>query len=81
MRTIKFVRSGNNMKRMATNMAALSAKELSALEDLMTVEQNVISKYRMYAQTSSDTAIRNKCESVAGKHQQHFDKLMSILNA
>ena len=61
-------------------MAALSAKELSAVEDLLAVEQNTVSKYRMYAQTSSDTAIKNKCECIADKHQQHFDKLLSILN-
>ena len=60
-------------------MANLTSKELSAIEDKLTVEQNVISKFRMYAQTSTDTAIRDKCSCIADKHQQHFDTLISLL--
>lgn len=61
-------------------MTSLTSKELTAIEDQLTIEQNVISKYRMYAQTATDTEIKNKCECIANKHQQHYDMLVSQLN-
>jgi rubrerythrin len=60
-------------------MAQLSTKELAALEDQLTMEQNVVSKYKMYAKTASDGEIKQKCKSFAQKHQQHFDTLMAQL--
>ena len=60
-------------------MASLTSKELTAIEDQLTMEQNVISKTRMYAQMATDTEIKNKCECVANKHQQHYDILIAQL--
>ena len=60
-------------------MASLTSKELTALEDQLTIEQNVISKYKMYSQTAIDSDIKNKCECIANKHQQHYDTLISQL--
>jgi hypothetical protein len=61
-------------------MASLTSKELTAIEDQLTVEQNVISKYRMYAHTAADSEIKNKCECIANKHQKHYDDLIAQLN-
>lgn len=61
-------------------MANLTAKELSAIEDTLSVEQNLIKKYNMYAQTSTDACIKNKCQQIAGKHQAHYDTLLSHLS-
>lgn len=61
-------------------MANLTAKELSAIEDTLGVEQNIIKKYTMYAQTSTDSCIKTKCEQIASKHQNHYNTLMSHLN-
>lgn len=61
-------------------MASLTSKELSAIEDQLSVEQNLVKKYKLYAQSSTDPQLRAKCEQVAAKHQGHFDKLMSHLN-
>ena len=61
-------------------MANLTAKELSAIQDTLSVEDNIIKKYRMYAQTTQDPQIRQKCQDIAAKHQQHFSTLMGHLN-
>ena len=60
-------------------MATLTSKELTILEDQITSEQNVVSKFRMYAQTSVDSEIKNKWECMADKHQHHYDTLISHL--
>ena len=60
-------------------MASLTSKELTALEDQLTIEQNVISKYKMYSQTAVDSEIKNKCECIANKHQKHYDTLAGQL--
>ena len=60
-------------------MAQITTKELTALEDQLTMEQNVISKYRMYAQTSVDSDIKSKWECIADKHQNHYNTLIAQL--
>ena len=61
-------------------MANLTAKELSSIQDQLAYEENVIKKYKMYAQNSQDPAIKNTCEQIAQKHQSHFATLMGHLN-
>ena len=57
-------------------MANLTSKELSAIEDQLGQEQLLVKKYKLYAQTATDPQIKTKCEQVAAKHQEHFDKLL-----
>ena len=61
-------------------MANLTTKELSAIEDQLSVEQTLIKKYQLYSQSSTDPQIKSKCEQIAAKHQNHFDRLMNQLN-
>lgn len=61
-------------------MATLTSKELTAIEDQLAAEQNLIKKYSMYAQTSQDQQIKSTCECIANKHQNHYDTLMGHLN-
>lgn len=61
-------------------MATLSAKELSAIEDQLSVEQVMIKKYQMYSQTCTDPQLKTKCEQIAAKHQNHYCRLMEQLN-
>ena len=61
-------------------MANLTSKELTAIEDQLGIEQNLIKKYNMYAQTSTDVALKTKCEQIATKHQGHFNTLMNHLS-
>jgi len=60
-------------------MVSLTSKELTALEDQLTMEQNIISKYKMYSQTAVDSEIKDKCNCIADKHQRHYDTLISQL--
>ncbi|HCC34583.1 MAG TPA: spore coat protein [Ruminococcaceae bacterium] len=61
-------------------MANLTSKELTALEDQLGMEQLLIKKYRSVAAMSADPQIRSKCEQIASRHQEHFNKLMGHLN-
>ena len=59
---------------------ALTSKELSWIEDQLTLEQLLVSKYRLAASTATDEAIKSKMEKIADRHQQHFDRLLGHLN-
>ncbi len=60
-------------------MPGLTTKELSAISDVLGVEENLIKKYKMYAQSASDSQIKKKCEDIANRHQTHFNTLMEHL--
>ena len=61
-------------------MPSLTAKELSAIGDHLAVEENIIRKYRMYASSTQDPQIKQRCEDIAQRHQSHFNTLMGHLN-
>lgn len=69
-----------NGKGVIHGMPNISAKELSALEDLLAYEQVAVKKYRTIASTTADPIIKGKCEQIAGKHQEHYNKLLTFLN-
>ena len=56
-------------------MSQITEKELSAISDLLTVEQNLIAKYKHYAANTGDTALKAHYEQIAATHQLHFDAL------
>ncbi len=60
-------------------MADLTEKELSALEDQLSLEQSLIRKYKGYASLAQDPQIRTLCDQLACRHKQHFDTLMGHL--
>ena len=60
-------------------MAQITDKELSALADLLAMEQNLVVKYQTYASETHDNALRNRYESIAQRHQRHFDELYTNL--
>jgi hypothetical protein len=60
-------------------MANLRTKELSGIEDQLKCEQNLICKCRSYAENVGDLALKSKFDEIAQKHQQHYDKLYSLL--
>lgn len=61
-------------------MATLTTKELSAIEDQLSMEQTLIKKFNAYATMSTDPQIKAKCQQIAQKHQQHYNMLMNHLN-
>lgn len=60
-------------------MAQITEKELSAISDLLTVEENLIAKYKAYASTATDSVLKNQYEQIAQRHQRHFDELYANL--
>lgn len=61
-------------------MANRTEKELAALNDLLNSEELEVKKFRMLAGGTTDQCIRDKFNSIADKHQQHFDMLYNQLN-
>lgn len=60
-------------------MAQITCKELSAISDLLTIEQNLVAKYKAYACMTTDSNMKNCYEQIAQKHQRHFDELYANL--
>ncbi|MDR2648085.1 MAG: spore coat protein [Oscillospiraceae bacterium] len=60
-------------------MAALTQKELLALEDQLNAEQLLVKKFKSYATAAQDGQIRTTCEQQANRHKQHYDTLMGYL--
>ena len=67
------------IKERDPDMAKITSKELSALSDLLTAEQNLVAKYTQYASMATDKELRETFEQTAAKHQRHFDMLYSNL--
>ena len=60
-------------------MANLTSKELTALEDQLGSEENLVKKYKAMACLCDDDKIRRDLESMATKHQQHVNTLVTFL--
>ena len=60
-------------------MAQITEKELSAISDLLTVEENLVAKYKNYACSTFDPVLKNQYEQIAQRHQRHFDELYANL--
>ncbi len=60
-------------------MTQISAKELSAISDLLSVEENLVTKYKCCAAQTTDQTLKNRYEQMAQRHQRHFDELFSNL--
>ena len=60
-------------------MAQITEKELSAISDLLTIEQNLVQKYKSYASATTDSTLKNQYEQIAARHQRHYDELYANL--
>lgn len=61
-------------------MPNITSKELTALEDQLNYEQTLVKKYHSFAGQCSDPQLKMKCEQVASRHQDHFNRLMAHLS-
>jgi len=60
-------------------MPNLTAKELTALEDTLGSEQNLVKKFQALASLCNDTKIQQELESMAQVHQKHVNALVQFL--
>jgi ferritin len=61
-------------------MANLTTKELSALDDQITMEKMLVKKYQAMADLCADAQLQNGLNEIAQKHQRHCATLMNFLN-
>ncbi|HEX2985828.1 MAG TPA: spore coat protein [Caproiciproducens sp.] len=57
----------------------LTEKELTAIEDQLSEEKLLVTKIRAYSQMCTDPQLKKKCDSIADKHQTHYNQLLSFL--
>ena len=60
-------------------MTSITAKELSAISDLLTMEETVVAKYKAFAEQTTDSVLKDRYEQLAMRHQRHFDELYANL--
>ena len=60
-------------------MANLTTKELTALDEQIGSEQNLVKKYEALACLCSDTKIQQDLVNCASKHREHYNTLVSFL--
>jgi hypothetical protein len=60
-------------------MPNITSKELTALEDQLNSEQMLVKKYNSFANMCTDAVLKTKCQQIAAKHQEHYNKLMKYL--
>lgn len=58
----------------------LTITELFSIDEQLKNEKLLASKCRAYAQLCKDPELRKKCETLSGKHQAHYDTLLSMLS-
>jgi len=61
-------------------LANLTSKELTAIDDQLSLEENMVKKFKLYAQTCVDPQLKTKCEQIASRHQSHYTRLLNQLN-
>jgi len=61
-------------------MPTLSTKELSYLNEKLNAEQVLIKKCHAWADQCTDQQLCAKYQTIAGKHQKHYDTLLGHLN-
>jgi hypothetical protein len=67
------------MREETWNMANLTSKELTAVEEQLNQEQMLIAKYNGMAAMCDDAVIKTKLSNIASKHQQHYDRIVGYL--
>ena len=61
-------------------MAQLSEKELSTIKDLLSGEELLVKKFQMLAEHADSEELKCKMQSIADKHQGHFNELYAKLS-
>ncbi len=60
-------------------MPEWTTKELSCIQELLGQEEVLVKKFQFYAQLTDDPQLRSKCEQIASRHQNHYNKLLCQL--
>ena len=63
---------------MSKNM--LTTKEAGLLSDLLTMEESLTKKARLYSRTMTDQSLAEQMTKIADGHERHFNALMALLD-
>lgn len=61
-------------------MSVLTEKELSTIKDLLSSEELLVKKFQMLAEHAEKPELKHQMESIAQKHQGHFNELYQKLS-
>ena len=61
-------------------MSTLTEKELNTIKDLLSAEELLVKKFQMLAEHADKAELKNEMESIAQKHQGHFNELYQKLS-
>jgi len=61
-------------------MGNLTEKELNAINEQLSNEEVLISKFKEYSDNCKDPELKGKYEEIVGQHEKHFNTLLNILN-
>ena len=61
-------------------MIKLSEKELATIKSLLSEEELLVKKFQMLAEHAEKPELKHQMESIAQKHQGHFNELYSKLS-
>ena len=59
---------------------SFTSKELSWIEDQLSLEQLMVKKYKIAENLTKDEALKIKIRDAGERHQNHYNKLLSHLN-
>lgn len=60
-------------------MPNLSEKELMAVNELLSGEEQFVKKFNMLSEASTDAVLKEKFANIASQHQQHFNAIYQYL--
>jgi len=60
-------------------MAQLTAKELSAINELLAGEAHLVKKFQLLADSTTNAELKAKFTDISSKHQQHFNAVYEHL--
>lgn len=62
---------------MTKNM--LTTKEATLISDLLTMEESICKKARLYSRTLTDAKLAQRMNDIANNHQERFKSLLGLL--
>lgn len=60
-------------------MTNLTEKELSAINDLLDGESELVKKFQMLSNSTNDPELKQTFSNISQKHQQHFNAVYAKL--
>ena len=61
------------------NKNMLTTKEATLITDLLTMEESICKKARLYSRTLTDAKLAQKMNDIANNHQERFKSLLGLL--